>query len=91
MFFQFRLYTKCQQVMMTHKEVLHSTYKECFMNCNLGTDSFNHWRRQNDNWGGGGGEAQIFIYSCSQPIKTINLKRNQLGRTQIYEYLPSQL
>ena len=37
----------------------------------------------------GGGGAHIFIYSCSQTIKTIDFKRNQQCRTRIYEYAPT--
>ena len=40
-------------------------------------------RSKIDNWGG-----LIFIYLCSQTIKTIDFKRNQLCRTRIYEYQP---
>jgi hypothetical protein len=32
------------------------------------------WRSKLDNWGGGGGG--IFIYSCSQTLKTIDFKGN---------------
>ena len=31
-------------------------------------------RRKIDNWGGGGGGGHIFIYSCSQTVKTMDFK-----------------
>jgi hypothetical protein len=34
------------------------------------------WRSQLDNWGGGGGGGGIFIYSCSQTLKTISKEIN---------------
>ena len=46
-------------------------------------------KRDNCGGGGGGGRAHIFIYSCSQTIKTIDFKRNQQCRTRIYEYAPT--
>ncbi len=36
--------------------------------------------------GRGGGGGTIFIYSCSQTVKIIDFKRNELCRTRIYEY-----
>ena len=36
---------------------------------------------------GGGG----FVHSCSQTVKTMDFKRNLLGKTQIYKYSPPQL
>ena len=42
---------------------------------------------RDDNWGGGGVYIHIFMFTYST-VKTIDFKRNPLGRTRIYEYTP---
>ena len=65
------MWTKNVQLLFHNRQLYEQRHMiTCLLKA--GNNSYLQWRSKLDNWGAGG----IFIYSCSQTLKTIDFKIN---------------